>query len=102
MDNFEYKSYIEGFKAPKNTNPRYIKIADILLMPFCDYSKSANDRFKVIEDMCRWGVYLVGEEECKKIVNLVINNIPNVIKDENDIKYYQRNLRRYKKYYLTK
>lgn len=100
MKKFEYKSWIEGFISPKNTNPRHIKVADMLLGNFLDCTKSAAYRFEQIEKMCQWGVYLIGEEDCKKILNLIINNIPNVVKDEHDVKYYQKNLRRYKKYYL--
>lgn len=99
-DTYEYKSSITGFVCPKNTNPRHIETATILLINFSDYRMSSADRFAEIEKMCNWGKILIGEEECKKIINLIINNLSNVIKDENDIKYYQKNLRRYKKYYL--
>lgn len=99
-DTYEYKSGITGFVCPKNTNPRHIETATILLMNFSDYRMSSANRFEEIEKMCNWGKILIGKEECKKIINLIINNLSNVIKDENDIKYYQKNLRRYKKYYL--
>lgn len=101
MDDIIYTSFIKNFNCPKNTKNRYIKIADMLLMNFMDSTLSAAKRFEEIEKMCRWGVYLIGADECKKIINLIINNIPNVINDEYDIKYYQKNLRRYKKYYLN-
>lgn len=102
MKDFVFK-YIKSATQDQNNAANKI-IRDVF---FLSNNTSTSDRFDHLECIIKGAKYVVTDEYIRKIINIIINNVPNIVEtnifyrnDEYMVKYYRRNLRKMIKIFL--